>query len=109
MNRLEEEWAGELRAKLHAGEIAAFWFEEWKWKLADKTFYTPDFVVQMNDGELEVHEVKGFWEDDARVKVKVFADKFPFRVRCLRKKLKREGGGWLEEDLTKGGSNEREG
>lgn len=40
--------------------------------MADKTFYSPDFIVPALDC-IEVHEVKGHWEDDARVKIKVAA------------------------------------
>jgi hypothetical protein len=50
-----------------------------KFRLADNTFYTPDFMVVMADGLLEAHEVKGFWEDDARVKIKVAASLFPIQ------------------------------
>lgn len=100
MNRLEREYGDHL-AVLHAsGDVEWFAFEAVKLKLADKTFYTPDFIVMAKDGVLELHEVKGHWEDDARVKVKVVASLFPFRVRCIKARGKRDGGGWVEEVLT---------
>jgi hypothetical protein len=51
-------------------------------KLADDTRYTPDFW-SIENGKLFAYEVKGFWRDDAKVKVKVAARTFPwisFRV-----------------------------
>ena len=102
MNKTEAEYALTLAAKKAAGEIQNYWFECFKIKLADKTYYTPDFMVMANDDVWEAHEVKGFWEDDARVKVKVFAETYPIRVRCFTKRAKKNGGGWEEETMTKG-------
>ncbi len=53
-------------------------------KLADKCFYRVDFLVMVKTGQLEVHEVKGFWQDDALVKIKAAAEKFPFRFIAVR-------------------------
>src|ERR1700749_636830 len=79
MNKLEQAYGEHLTLEKIAGNVIEYWFEGVKFKLADNTFYTPDFLVQLSSGELEVHETKGFWEEDARVKIKVAADKFPFR------------------------------
>jgi hypothetical protein len=46
---------------------------------------------------LECWEVKGHWEDDARVKIKVAAELFPFVFRAFKPKAKRDGGGWSME------------
>ena len=35
-----------------------------------QTYYNPDYLV-IYPGHFEIHEVKGFWRDDARVKIKV--------------------------------------
>ena len=59
-------------------------FEGLKFRLADNTFYTPDFAVMLSDGTLEAHEVKGFWQDDARVKIKVAADMYPIRFIAIK-------------------------
>ena len=67
-----------------AGKILWYSFEGITLRLADRTTYTPDFVVMLANGELEMHEVKGFWTDDAKVKVKVAAEKFPFRFIAVR-------------------------
>lgn len=76
MNKLEQEYEDHLKRHMMAGDIISYQFESIKLKLADKTYYTPDFMVVNADGTMELHEVKGFWEDDARVKIKVAAAKF---------------------------------
>jgi hypothetical protein len=78
MNKTESRYADILAGRVRVGEVVWFGFEVVKLRLAEKTFYTPDFIVQLSDGTLEAHEVKGFWEDDARVKIKVAAALFPF-------------------------------
>ena len=66
-------------------EVVAWAYEAVKLRLADKTFYTPDFVVIRADGGIELHEVKGHWEDDARVKIKVAATQHPwFRFLAVK-------------------------
>lgn len=46
-------------------------------KLADDTRYTPDFFfIDCSGSELHAREVKGFWRDDAKVKIKVAARLF---------------------------------
>jgi len=78
MNRTEADWAKQLEILKRAGEILDFRFEGLKFKLAPSTFYTPDFFVVNGDGSGELHEVKGFWRDDARVKFKVAAALYPW-------------------------------
>jgi hypothetical protein len=50
-------------------------------------------------GELECHEVKGHWQDDARVKVKVVADQYPLRFIAVTANTKKSGGGWAVEEF----------
>lgn len=99
MNKTEAEYAQGLKLRERAGEVAWYAFEGMKFRLADNTFYTPDFMVMLIDGSLEAHEVKGFWTDDARVKIKVAADKYPLRFIAVRKLARKEGGGWKIEDF----------
>ena len=99
MNKTEAEYAQELELRKHAGEIAWYRFEGLKLRLADNTFYTPDFAVMRSNGLMECHEVKGFWTDDARVKIKVAADAYPFAFFAVRKATKRDGGGWAWEEF----------
>ena len=95
MNKTEAAYAAEIEAQKHAGVVLWYAFEGIKLRLADRTFYTPDFFLMRASGELECREVKGFWEDDARVKIKVAAAMFPFRFTGI-KKIK---GGWAEEEF----------
>jgi hypothetical protein len=97
MNKTEQAYASHLDLRRMAGEVAWYKFEGLKFRLADNTFYEPDFAVMLSDGSFEIHEVKGFWTDDARVKVKVAADIYPFQFRALRAMPKSKGGGWQEE------------
>lgn len=76
MNRLEAKYAEHLEALKQAGEIISWRFEEQKFRLADKTWYTPDFQIMLPDGSIQYHETKGFMQDDANVKLKAVADKF---------------------------------
>lgn len=99
MNKTEAAYAQHLENLKHAGEIAWYRFEGLKLRLADNTFYTPDFAVMLTDRQIEVHEVKGFWADDARVKIKVAADQYPFRFIAVKASPKREGGGWKVEEF----------
>lgn len=95
MNKLEAAYAARLESLKLAGEIADYRFECIKLRLADKTFYTPDFMVLRADGTFEMHEVKGFWEDDARVKIKVAAELYPFKFIAARKVK----GAWVFEEF----------
>jgi len=79
MNKTEAAYARLLETRKSAGEIAWYKFEGLKFRLADNTFYTPDFAVMLSDGSMELHEVKGYWQDDARVKIKIAADLYPFQ------------------------------
>jgi len=75
MNQLERRYAERLKAD---PEIWVFFFQALKFRMADNTWYTPDFVVILKTGVMEVHETKGYWEEDARVKWKTVADMYPF-------------------------------
>jgi hypothetical protein len=97
LNKTEAAYAEFLELRKRAGEVAWFKFEGVKLRLADNTFYTPDFLVMLSDRSLECHEVKGFWQDDARVKIKVAADLYPFRFIAMKANAKKNGGGWAEE------------
>jgi len=85
MNKWESLYAERLRIRIAAGEVLLFWFEAAKFRLAEGCWYCPDFLVLLASGEWEVHEVKGFWRDDAKVKVKVMAETFPFPLIIVSK------------------------
>ena len=97
MNKTERAYADTLEWRRRAGDVVWFKFEAIKLRLADNTFYTPDFAVMAADGVIECHEVKGFWQDDARAKIKVAADLYPFRFIAVKARTKKSGGGWEVE------------
>lgn len=99
MNGTERDYAALLDARRVAGEVAWFKFEGLKLRLADNTFYTPDFAVMLTGGEMECHEVKGQWQDDARAKIKIAADLYPFRFIAVKRAAKRDGGGFSVEEF----------
>jgi len=99
MNKTEEAYSRKLEQEKIAGLIAWYKFEALKVRLADNTFYSPDFLVMRANGELEAHEVKGFWTDDARVKIKVAASLFPFKFIAIKPLPKKMGGGWEVEEF----------
>lgn len=93
-NKTEAAYEQTLESRRIAGNVAWYKFEGVKLRLADNTFYTPDYAVMLADGQMEMHEVKGFWQDDARAKIKIAADMYPFRFVAVRAKAKKDGGGW---------------
>jgi hypothetical protein len=96
MNNLEFAYSKQLELEKIAGKILWYSFEAMKFRLADKTFYTPDFMVMLADGSIEAHETKGFWLDDARVKIKVAAEMYPVRFIGVTKVK----GVWTFEDFS---------
>jgi hypothetical protein len=99
MNKTEAAYAQHLDTLRHAGEVLWHKFEAVKLRLADNTFYTCDFAVLPKSGYLEMHEVKGFWQDDARVKIKVAAALYPFKFVAVTARAKKRGGGWEREEF----------
>lgn len=96
-NRTEAAYEETLQAMARAGEVAWYRFEGLKLRLADNTFYTPDFAVMRADGQMECHEVKGRWMDDARAKIKIAAEMYPFCFLAVTVRPKKDGGGWNVE------------
>lgn len=102
MNKTEEAYARHLEGLKATGDVAWYLFEAVKLRLADNCFYSPDFAVMRADGMIEMHEVKGYWADDARVKIKVAAERFPFRfvaIKAISRTRTREAG-WEVEDFS---------
>lgn len=95
LNKTEQEYQNLLEVRKIAGEIVWYKFEGVKLRLADNCFYTPDFAVMLANGQMELHEVKGHWSDDARVKIKVAAAAYPFRFVAIKKK----GKAWETEEF----------
>lgn len=101
MNAQEKRYDAHLALRLQAGEIKWYKFQGMKFRLADNTFYTPDFNVMTADDVLEQHEVKGFWQDTARVKIKVASDLYPMRFVAIKERAKKNGGGYEIEDFSR--------
>lgn len=114
MNKAEAAYAGHLDLLKKADEVAEWWFERFTFKLAKHTHYIPDFVVQLPDGEIQVHEVKGctvkthkdgtrhpaaFAMEDSKAKIKVFAENFPFKTFIVYQLSREFGGGWKAEEV----------
>ncbi|WP_247318903.1 DUF1064 domain-containing protein [Bradyrhizobium sp. 141] len=99
MNKTEAKYDSHLWDLRRTGDVLWHKFEGVKLRLADNTFYTPDFAVMLADGTMEMHETKGFWEDDARVKIKVAASLYPFRFLGLKPRAQKNGGGREVEEF----------
>jgi hypothetical protein len=99
MNATEAKYAAHLEGQKLLGGVLWFAFEGVTLRLAKDMRYTPDFIVQVADGMLEIHEVKGFWGETGRLKIKMAANLFPFRFRAFRAKAKKDGGGWAIEEF----------
>lgn len=93
--RFAEEWIG---PRFVAGEIVWWAFEAITLKIAPDCRITVDFFLMWADGRLEAYDVKGkltLVEDDALVKMKVAADKFPWAFYLTAPRPKKEGNtGW---------------
>ena len=63
--------------------------------MAKRTTYTPDFWT-LEKGQLYAWEVKGHWEDDARVKIKMAASLFTFIDFYA---ISKRRGGWMSERI----------
>lgn len=96
MNGLEARYAAHLEALRRAGKIIFWRYESVKFRLAERTWYTPDFYVMRADGTLEIHETKGRWEDDARVKIKVTAEQLP-ELQFVAVQWDKDAKGWKFE------------
>lgn len=90
MNKLEEKYAAHLEIQRQAGQIVFWRYESVKFRLADRTWYNPDFYLMRPDGSIEIHETKGFMQDDANVKIKATAEQFPEFIFVLVKLAKGE-------------------
>lgn len=109
MNKAEARYAAHLEGLRAAGEVRAFAFESLKFRIADDVWYTPDFYVERADGSVECHEVKArrrnrsgnvraHLEDDARVKIRSAAARYP-GWRFLVVSFDGEAGRWEAEEV----------
>lgn len=101
MNKTEAKYEADvLKPGLMSGEVLWYKFEGIKLRLADNTFLTVDFAVLRSDSVLEMVDVKGgaaIFMDDARAKMKIAADLYPFPFSVVYPVPKKDGGGWRKE------------
>lgn len=99
MNRTETAYAAHLDLLIKAGEVSAYLFEGVRLIIGNsQCAFTPDFMVVLSAGYIEFHEVKGFWREAARVRIKVAAKQFPwFTFIAVTRRTKKQGRGWNVE------------
>jgi len=96
MNKTEARFAQWLDIGIREGRFVSKFFEDFTLRIGNNCRYTPDFAVLCADSSFRFYEVKGFWRDDARVKIKVAATKFPmFAFFAVQWK----SGGWEVEEF----------
>ena len=96
MNKTEAAFQLYLKAR---DDIVWIGFEAIKFMVGVKTcYYTPDFITINADGSVTAWEVKGFWRDDARVKIKAASNLYKW-IRWIAVK-KSKGGGWAFEEVA---------
>jgi hypothetical protein len=86
-SKWESQYAAQVLDLEMRTKVISWWdYEGMRFRLADGTYYTPDFVVMTTPGHLVAREVKGFWRESARVRVKVCARCFPWlRIDVISK------------------------
>ena len=110
MNRTEAEYAGLLEVRKLAGEIIDWKFEAVRFILAHgnpqtgskSLTYTPDFMVTLENAEVEFIDVKGGGPIDRKSlnNAKIAAEMFwQFGFAIEQKRNKKHGGGWHREEF----------
>ncbi|MEE9609507.1 MAG: hypothetical protein V3U03_17355 [Myxococcota bacterium] len=112
MNKLERRYHDLLELLRLDRQILDVRFEPEKFRLADGSFYTPDFRLILPTGIVEFHEVKGFWREAARVRIKLAAELNPYVFRSVtevdplhpkrsNRRIER-GSVWIWETFSRG-------
>lgn len=102
MNKLESRYAAKLELDRQFGDVLWYAYEPVRLLLAKGAWYKPDFMVLSKDGLTHFVECKGFWRAAARVRIKVAADKYPYRFVAVQW----IGGEWAYEEF---GNDARDG
>jgi hypothetical protein len=97
MNKTEAAYARFLEARKIDCDILWYRFQPMNLRLANGATYKPDFGVLIRDCWFELHEVKGFWREAARVRIKVAAELFPFKFIAI---TRTKTGGWEREEFS---------
>lgn len=92
LNKTEKLFLSDLRMR----QTSVIGIQSITLKLGDDCRYTPDFWEVDGVGNFTFYEVKGFWRDDARVKIKVAARLFPWARFYAVQRLQ---GRWKYEQI----------
>lgn len=84
-SKLEEAYWHRLKDLQAQGVIHSFALKPEKLRLADGSYYTPDFRVVAPTGEVQFHETKGFMREAARVRILVAAELHPYPFFLVKK------------------------
>lgn len=101
MNKTEERFAQWLELERYAGRVLWWKFEGIKLMLAKSTSLTVDFAVLPDTGVLTMIDVKGskaMVTDDARAKMKIAAELYPFVFKLAYPRP--NGEGWDIEEIV---------
>lgn len=116
MNETESAYARELaRRQLEEG-VSDFLFEGVSLEIGNRCWYTPDFLVIYRDGSIDFAEVKAWWNpskakaaagekgkvgwrEDARIKIKAAAARFPW-FRFVATWMEPGKPGWQIEEFS---------
>ncbi|NTU49447.1 MAG: DUF1064 domain-containing protein [Desulfobulbaceae bacterium] len=98
-SKTQQAYGAHLDLLKQAGKIVHYYEEPFNIRLAEGAYYKPDFLVCELDQTLTIIEVKGGKfvlesEKTALIKAKLVAEKFPFRMRMVWPRAKKDGGGW---------------
>ena len=100
MNEYERAYSMLLYMRQKAGEVRSYQFEGMKLRVGIGAWYTPDFApIWMGDDTVEIHEVKGFWREAARVRIKSAAMLFPIFTFYAVTSPRRGGWSWNVERI----------
>ena len=101
-SKLEGRFAQHLQEMQLAGEVVWWQYEPLTLRLGNvgaRCGYTPDFIVTATTHPVRAYEVKGFWRDGSREKVKVAARLFPW-MQFVGVEWDRENRCWDYEDFS---------
>ena len=93
LNKTEAAYLDELQS---SDKYAAIHTQGITFLLGANCRYTPDFFTVDKEGKAVAWEVKGFWRDDARVKIKVAARMYRW-VKFIA--VQKEKGDWVYEEI----------
>jgi hypothetical protein len=99
MNGTEKAYAKHLEQMKASGQIHDWKFHAFTLTIAEPpnakvARWTPDFAVWTSEMVLEFHEIKGFMQDHALVRIKSAAAQFPHPVIVVKRIAAKRGGGW---------------